>query len=128
MTQSLDCLYRRFQSRTGVAFLPVLVFSVAMLFVGIPVNAQVQSGVNGTVTDSTGATIAGARVTVTNTSTGVVSVASTSAEGTFTVVALIPGQYSVTVESKGFKKVADECGRRSFQDVDANHSDGAWQH
>ena len=105
MTQSLDCLYRRFQSRTGVAVLSVLAFSVATLFVGIPVNAQVQSGINGTVTDSTGATITGARVTVTNTSTGVVSVASTSAEGTFTVVGLIPGQYSLTVENQGFKKV-----------------------
>ena len=105
MTQNLDCLYRRFQSRTDVAFLPVLVFSFAMLFAGIPVNAQVQSGVNGTVTDPTGATVAGARVMVTNTSTGVVSTATTSAEGIFTVVALIPGQYSVTVEDPGFKKI-----------------------
>ena len=43
---------------------------------------QVQNGINGTVTDSSGAVIAGARVTATNTSTGVLASAVTSSAGT----------------------------------------------
>jgi hypothetical protein len=105
VTQRPDSSHWRFQRLTTAAFLSAVGFFVGLLLAGSSLHAQVQSGVNGTVTDSTGATIAGARVTITNTSTGVVSVASTSAEGAFTVVALIPGQYSVTVENKGFKKV-----------------------
>ncbi len=94
----------RFQLWLTVAFLPVLVFSVGVFFSGVQVNAQVLSGINGTVTDASGAVITGAHVTVTNSSTGVASSAVTSSEGTFTIVGLIPGQYSVAAEVTGFKR------------------------
>ena len=85
------------------AFLPVLIVCVAVLFCGIPLNAQVQNGINGTVTDPSGAVVSGARVTATNTATGVVASAVTSSVGSFTIVGLIPGDYSVAVEATGFK-------------------------
>lgn len=44
----------RFQLWLTVAFLPVLVFSVGVFFSGVQVNAQVLSGINGTVTDASG--------------------------------------------------------------------------
>ncbi|MHB1781695.1 MAG: outer membrane beta-barrel protein [Acidimicrobiales bacterium] len=68
-------------------------------------DAQVQTGINGTVVDAKGAVIAGANVTVTNNSTNVVTQGTaTSSAGTFTVIGLIPGTYTVTVDAPGFKR------------------------
>ena len=77
---------------------------VAMLFATPTLHAQVENGINGTVTDATGAVISGASVTVTDNSTGVVSRAVTTSIGTFIVVGLNPGHYSVLVEATGFKQ------------------------
>lgn len=85
------------------AFLPALAFSVAVFFPAVRLNAQAVTGINGTVMDESGAVIPGAHVTVTNTSTGVKSRAVTSSAGTFVIVGLIPGNYSVAVEAAGFK-------------------------
>lgn len=62
--------------------------------------------VNGTVTDPSGAVVPDARVTVVNQDTNILSTKSTSADGTFTIVNLLPGNYTLTVEKNGFKKVA----------------------
>ncbi len=58
----------------------------------------------GTVTDSTGAAIAKARVTATETSTGAIHESVTNDSGNYTFPDLTPGRYSVTVEANGFKK------------------------
>ena len=104
MIQRSGCCNIRFQRWLTVAFLPVLVFSVGVFFSGVRLNAQVVSGINGTVTDASGAVITGAHVAVTNSSTGVASSAVTSSEGAFTIVGLIPGHYSVAAEVAGFKR------------------------
>src|SRR5215471_5200637 len=54
------------------ALLPVLA-CLAVLFLVAAVHAQTQSGINGTVTDASQAVINQAKITATNTSTGVVS-------------------------------------------------------
>jgi hypothetical protein len=97
--------FKIFQRWLTVAFPPVLIFSVVVFFSGVRLNAQTVAGIHGTVMDPTGAVIAGAHVTATNTATGVASSAATSSEGTFTLVGLIPGHYSVTVDAAQFKKV-----------------------
>ena len=86
-----------------VALLPV-VACLALLLSVAPLRAQVQSGINGTVIDPSQAVISGARVTITNTSTGVVSNTVTSSAGTFNAVGLIPGDYSVVVDASGFRR------------------------
>jgi hypothetical protein len=58
----------------------------------------------GTVTDSSGAAIAKARVTATETSTGAIHESVTNDSGNYTFPDLTPGRYSVTVEASGFKK------------------------
>ncbi|MBZ5523365.1 MAG: carboxypeptidase regulatory-like domain-containing protein [Acidobacteriia bacterium] len=58
----------------------------------------------GTVTDPNGAVVAGATVTATNTSTGIVKVARTTADGGYRFAALPPGTYQITTEAKGFSK------------------------
>src|SRR5689334_6817967 len=58
----------------------------------------------GAITDNTGATIAGAKVSVLNNATAFLSEAVTSAEGSYQVPYLPPGMYRITVEAPGFKR------------------------
>jgi Carboxypeptidase regulatory-like domain len=74
-------------------------------FAMILVRAQTNSGtIVGTVSDSTGAIVSGALVTVTNVGTNSVVKTTTDAAGNYVVTPLEVGGYSVTVESSGFKK------------------------
>jgi carboxypeptidase family protein/TonB-dependent receptor-like protein len=77
-------------------------FSLLVLVLGAA--AQVQNGqFTGTVSDPSGAAIANARVTVTNTGTNL-SVTTTSNEtGLYTIKELPLGSYRLTTEAKGFK-------------------------
>ena len=103
MTEKSDFARISCLSLPTAFFLPVLILCVVLLLSGSPLNAQVQNGINGTVTDLSGAVVPGAQVTATNTATGVVASAVTSSVGSFTIVGLIPGDYSVAVEAAGFK-------------------------
>ena len=78
---------------------------LAMLLSITQARAQTQTGISGTVTDRSQAVVVGASITLTNTSTGVVSSAVSSSAGTFTVVGLLPGTYSLAADAPGFKKV-----------------------
>jgi hypothetical protein len=57
----------------------------------------------GTVTDASGAVLAGAKVTVVNTGTGVKREDTTSSTGDFSFPLLDVGVYDVTVDAQGFK-------------------------
>src|SRR6266478_1009441 len=57
----------------------------------------------GTVTDPSGAVIAGAKVTVKNTGTGLERTSVTSADGSYSMPELPIGTYSVTVVQQGFQ-------------------------
>src|ERR1700739_1242684 len=59
--------------------------------------------IQGIVTDQTGAVVPGAKVSVTNKSTGRVVTVATTSSGAYTSGALTPGDYVVRVETKGFK-------------------------
>src|SRR5437868_13828362 len=65
---------------------------------------QFRAGIQGTVTDNAGGTIAGAKVTLTNKETNQSQAAQTSDQGFYSFTNLAPGTYSVTVEQTGFKK------------------------
>ena len=82
---------------------------VALLIVSIVassvlVQAQYGASIQGTVSDKSGAIVKGAKVTVTNQSTGVAQAVETTQSGFYHVPALLPGQYTVDVESGGFRK------------------------
>ena len=64
--------------------------------------AQSLSGIGGTVTDDTGATLAGSEVTAHNTDTGVTSHAVTGSAGTYSITGLLPGRYTVSIKAPGF--------------------------
>jgi hypothetical protein len=83
-------------------------FSTALLFLflALPLAAQETRGTfAGTVTDSSGAAVAGASVTVTNVDTNTSVQALTNSSGYYEAPLLIPGNYRMTVESSGFKKL-----------------------
>jgi len=68
--------------------------------------AQITSGtITGVVTDTSGAAVAGASVTIASTQTGSVRTATTNSEGNFSFPELSPGAYNITVTKQGFKKV-----------------------
>lgn len=79
-------------------------FSV-VLILPYSITAQVQNGtITGRVTDPTGAVVAAAAVTVTQTSTGLVLKGETNSDGQYAFAQLLPGQYGVAVERQGFKR------------------------
>ena len=59
---------------------------------------------SGTVSDASGAVLPGVSVRATNTATGVVSSAVTNETGSYNLLGLIPGAYSVSGELPGFQK------------------------
>ena len=67
-------------------------------------HAQVASGaISGTVTDSSGAIIPGAVVTITNADTGVSRTVQTDNSGFYSAEGLTAGQYKVAVSKQGFQ-------------------------
>lgn len=60
----------------------------------------------GNVTDSTGAAVPGAKVTLTNLGTNEPRTALTDGGGNYTFVNLLPGNYGIAVEKEGFKKLS----------------------
>jgi len=99
-----------------------LVFVVAGLMT--PVLAQSgQGSITGKVTDVTGAVVQNASVLVTNTDTQVTLTTKTNADGAYSVLSLNPGDYTVTVEGKGFEKqVVSQVTVRAAQQPTINVS------
>ena len=58
----------------------------------------------GTITDTSGAVVANAKVTITETRTDVARSGQTNGSGNYTFADIAPGTYSVAVELSGFKK------------------------
>jgi len=86
-----------------------LAFVVAMLILPGFANAQRLDGtLRITVSDSTGAGILDAKVTVTNEATGVSTTATASSVGTYVFPNLLVGSYTVTAEKSGFKKAVNK--------------------
>src|ERR1035438_7423823 len=72
--------------------------------VALPLCAQNFGDINGTVTDTSGAVVAGANVTVTNTATSAARQFQTNATGNYAAPFLMPGMYSVRVEHSSFRQ------------------------
>ena len=79
-----------------------LLYAVVVLAaLSVPLAAQDAYGrVVGTVSDPQGAVISGAKITVTNTDTGVKSTTVTDSTGAYQVLRLPIGMYQVTAEQR----------------------------
>lgn len=77
-----------------------------LFFAAVSVFAQSQvgtTGLSGTITDPSGAAVAGAQVTAKNTETGLVRETTSTRSGLYSVTELPVGAYDLTVQAKGFK-------------------------
>ena len=82
-----------------------LVLLLALLYCASGANAQQGRGtILGTVTDSSGAAIAGAKVSIVNVDTAVAVNVETNKDGYYTSPGLNVGNYQVVAEHYGFKK------------------------
>jgi hypothetical protein len=80
-------------------------WTIGMLLLAMcsPVYAQFETAsIVGTVRDTTGATVPGATVTLTNTATGVSATRNTATDGSFEFFTVKDGRYVVTGEKPGF--------------------------
>lgn len=76
----------------------------------------------GTITDSTGALVSDAQITVTNQATQQVSTATTSSRGSYSVENLMDGDYNIQVSKAGFQQssvtgIHLDPGQRRGQDI-----------
>src|SRR5438093_11618188 len=81
-------------------------FLGAVIFLGLAstTNAQFKASVQGTVTDTAGAIVSAATVTLTNKETNKSETTTTSDGGFYRFSGLAPGAYTLTVEKESFKK------------------------
>lgn len=87
---------------------PLAVFTFAALFAQALWGQDYRAKVQGTVTDSTGAVVVGARVTLGNVNTGISSVKQSNQNGQYGFDLVEPGSYSLSVELNGFSKYVQE--------------------
>lgn len=91
-----------FRGSAILAFLLIAVFLPASLFSQIDTG-----GITGTVNDPSGAVVAGATITLTNTATGVSQTTRSTSTGTYNFSGVRPGTYSLRAEAPGFETFVD---------------------
>ncbi|MGA8940494.1 MAG: carboxypeptidase-like regulatory domain-containing protein [Acidobacteriaceae bacterium] len=78
--------------------------AVVLLLLAMPVmHAQTTAQISGTVTDTTGAVIPGASVTLINEATQDTRVVKSNGDGIYSFPALLPSTYTIKVKAKGFE-------------------------
>jgi hypothetical protein len=83
---------------------PSLLVAALLAYMAGPVSAQIASGtVSGRADDPSGASVAGAGVTISNLSTGLTRTVQTQSSGDFSFPQLPPGRYSLSASAPGFK-------------------------
>jgi Carboxypeptidase regulatory-like domain/TonB dependent receptor len=89
----------------------VVVLAILVMAVGVSHRAfgqAVYGSIFGTVTDSSGAVVPNAQITITDVAKGTTTTVQTDASGQYRVQHLIPDTYSVSVEASGFKKATQD--------------------
>src|SRR5260221_3827158 len=82
----------------------VLICALGLLFSATPLRAQVAGAtLSGTITDSQGGAVVGAKVSAKNGATGVTTESTTNATGAYSIVNLLPADYAVSVSATGFR-------------------------
>src|SRR3954465_5949276 len=98
MVFTTACSTKESPMRQRRSYVPLLIMVLAAV-----ASAQTFRGtILGTVMDPNGAVVAGATITVKNTSTGLERTTTTDYEGNYSVAELPIGPYEVRVEQQGF--------------------------
>ncbi len=80
-----------------------LLFVFALMYATPAAADNLYASIRGTVTDPTGAVVSGAKLTATNSATGIMFSTTSSGTGTFVFLQLPIGDYTVKAEQTGFK-------------------------
>lgn len=91
-------------SRTIQSLMRLPLGGLILLLVVITANAQFRAGIQGTVSDSSGALVPDAKVVLKDTETGKTQEFTTNEEGFYRITGLAPARYELTVEKAGYKK------------------------
>ena len=83
--------------------LPLIVLTCLLSATAMFAQLAGKGAISGIIDDPTGAAIPNAKVTVTNTATGVSVAATSNGSGDYTFPSLDPGGYVIKVEAKGFQ-------------------------
>lgn len=102
--------------RISTMILALLTITAVSVF-----GQAITGSIVGSVADASGAAVAGAKITITETSTGISRTAVSNIEGGYVMPYLQPGTYKVEVEKSGFKKSsASEVRLATGQSVRVN--------
>ncbi len=93
------------KSRLSLFLSFLILFSLSA---SLALGQAVTGVIVGSINDTGGAAVAGAKVTITETSTGIARTVTTNSEGGYVVPYLPPGAYKIEIEKQGFKKFSRE--------------------
>jgi len=91
------------KKRTAYSLLGMLVVFAVFALSNLALAQRTTGTLRGQVLDPSGASVPGAQVTVTNNATGIAQTITSTSAGTYSVPSLLPGNYTVAVEAKGFQ-------------------------
>jgi hypothetical protein len=92
-------------ARSAILFVTVVVS--ALYPQSVPAQVTNATGtIQGTITDTSGAVVPGAKITLTQPSTGSSKVLTATGSGYYSAGSLVPGEYTVTADASGFAKTA----------------------
>jgi hypothetical protein len=96
----------RTMRRGMTAWVSLLALGILLVTARPAMGQAVNATLLGTVTDSSGAAVANAKVTITETNTGISRASRTNDSGNYVFPDLPPGTYTVTAEQPGFKRAS----------------------
>ncbi|HKW96301.1 MAG TPA: carboxypeptidase-like regulatory domain-containing protein [Bryobacteraceae bacterium] len=116
-------MYRLNRVYCSAALLPLLICAMLGFWTSNLAGQTVTASLTGTVADSSGAVVPNATITLKNDNSGDIRRTVSNNEGYFTVAAIPPGSYSVTVDAAGFVKwertglVFNSGDKRNLSDI-----------
>jgi hypothetical protein len=117
------CNSRVPRKRETARLVGLLISILSVLISGSRLQAQSVAGeISGTITDSSGDVISGARITVKNLGTDSIRQAATEAHGGYRIPSLPAGEYQVEVEATGFGKSVKTLSLTVGQSAVVNHA------
>jgi hypothetical protein len=99
-----------------VSFVATFVCSLLVFWV-VPARGQFTASIQGTVQDTSGASVAKAQVNLVNTATGATKATASDSAGNYRFLSLAPGSYKISVMASGFSNAEADVTLLTEQNV-----------